>query len=243
MNRSPLFVARTVVMLLAIAAFVLVCAAGPGTRNGFWSWETGIAFIRYGTFAGLAAALGALILLVTLAVPKFRVRPWVPAVALVVGVAAALPGIMLVNKAKSVPWIHDVTTDMVDPPAFVALAEARKASPNGLDHGGPAIAEEQRKGYPDIKPLIVKTPPNATVQRAIDAARSLGWDIAASDAAAGRIEATDTTAWFGFKDDVVVRIRPEGEGSRVDVRSASRVGLSDLGANADRIRRFLAKLA
>jgi uncharacterized protein (DUF1499 family) len=125
----------------------------------------------------------------------------------------------------------------------VALAEMRKASPNGLAHGGADIAAEQRKGYPDLKPLLVKTAPGETVQRAIDAARSLGWEIAASDAAAGRIEATDTTAWFGFKDDVVVRIRPEGSGSRVDVRSVSRVGLSDLGANAERIRKFLSKLA
>ena len=70
----------------------------------------------------------------------------------------------------------------------------------------------------------------------------MGWQVAATDTAAGRLEATHTTRWFGFKDDVIVRIRPEGTGSRVDVRSVSRVGLSDLGANAERIRGFLAKL-
>ena len=242
MTRSPLAIGRIVVLVLAIAAFAFVCVAGPGSRSEWWSWQTGIAFVRYGTYAGLAAALGALILVLTLAIPRFRVRAWMPLLALVLGIAAAIPGILLVNKAKSVPRIHDITTDTADPPAFVALAPARKAAANGLDYGGPAIAEEQRKGYPDIKPLVVKEAPNAAVQKAIDAARSLGWNIAASDAAAGRIEATDTTSWFGFKDDIVVRVRPEGDGSRVDVRSVSRVGLSDLGANAERIRRFLAKL-
>jgi uncharacterized protein (DUF1499 family) len=77
------------------------------------------------------------------------------------------------------------------------------------------------------------------VQKAIDKARSLGWYIVASDAPAGRIEATDTTTWFGFQDDIVIRVRPEPTGSRVDVRSVSRVGSSDVGANAKRVRAFL----
>ena len=106
-----------------------------------------------------------------------------------------------------------------------------------------AIAAQQQKGYPDIKSLIVTTPPAETVQRAIDAARASGWEIVASDAPAGRIEATDTTRWFGFKDDIVVRVRPEGPGSRIDVRSVSRVGKSDVGANAKRVREFLSRLA
>jgi len=150
---------------------------------------------------------------------------------------------MMLAQDKSVPRIHDVTTDMADPPAFVALMEVRKKSPNGFAYGGEAIAAQQRQGYPELKPLVVKTGPRDTMQRAIDAARSLGWEVVASDAAAGRIEATDTTRWFGFKDDIVVRIRPEGEGSRVDVRSVSRVGGSDIGANAKRIRSYLDKLS
>jgi uncharacterized protein (DUF1499 family) len=160
----------------------------------------------------------------------------------VLAAVAVAPPLLLLSKAKAVPRIHDISTDLSDPPAFVALLEARKASPNGAAHGGAQVAEEQRKGYPDVKPLLLKTPPAETTQKAIDAARSLGWQVAAADAAAGRLEATDTTFFFGFKDDIVVRIRPEGTGSRVDVRSVSRVGLSDLGANAGRIRKFLGKL-
>jgi uncharacterized protein (DUF1499 family) len=71
----------------------------------------------------------------------------------------------------------------------------------------------------------------------------MGWELVASDSAAGRIEATATTPWFGFKDDVVVRVRPDGSGSRIDVRSVSRVGKSDVGANAKRIRTYLADIA
>jgi uncharacterized protein (DUF1499 family) len=80
-------------------------------------------------------------------------------------------------------------------------------------------------------------------RRAADAARAMGWEMVAADSAAGRVEATATTRWFGFKDDVVVRVRPDGAGSRIDVRSVSRVGGSDVGANAARIRAYLARVA
>jgi uncharacterized protein (DUF1499 family) len=242
MSRSPLFIARIVVLALAVLALAMTLSSGPATRAGIWSWETGIAMLRWATYTGLAAGVGALILLVTLAVPAFRVHAWVPIAALAIAAIAVTPPLMMLSTAKSVPLIHDISTDLADPPAFVALAEARKASPNGVAHGGAQVAEEQRKGYPDIKPLVLKTPPPETVQKAIDVARGMGWYVAATDAAAGRLEATDTTFFFGFKDDIVVRIRPEGTGSRVDVRSVSRVGLSDLGANAARIRKFLDKL-
>ena len=242
-QRSPLSVARAVVLALAVVAILMVLASGPGTRLELWTWQTGIALLRYATYAGLAAGVGALLLLVTLAVPAFRVRPWIPVAALVLSALAVAPPLLLLSKAKEVPRIHDISTDLADPPAFVALMEARKAAPNGAAHGGAQVAEEQRRGYPDIKPLVLPTPPAATAQKVIDAARSMGWEVAAVDAAAGRLEATDTTLWFGFKDDVIVRIRPEGAGSRVDVRSVSRVGLSDLGANAARIRKFLGKVA
>jgi len=110
------------------------------------------------------------------------------------------------------------------------------------EHSGPDVASQQLQAYPDIKPKVLPVPPPEAVQKAIDAARSLGWQIAGSDTAAGRIEATDTTGWFGFKDDIVIRVRPQAQGSRIDVRSASRVGRSDVGKNAERIRDFLDKL-
>ena len=233
---------RTITMLLAVIALAMVAAAGPGSKYGWWPWETGFTILKWGTYVGFAAAAAAVVLVAMLALPRWRARPWVPLVALILALMAIAPPLILRNQAKGVPPIHDITTDTFDPPVFVALLPERQKARNGADYGGPAIASQQQKGYPDIKSLIVKTPPAETVQRAIDAARSLGWEIAASDAPGGRIEATATTAWFGFKDDVVIRVRPEGSGSRVDVRSVSRVGVSDLGANAKRVREFLAKL-
>jgi uncharacterized protein (DUF1499 family) len=236
--------ARAIVFAVALAALLLVIMAGPGTKHGWWNYRVGIPMLQYGAYAGMAAAAAAVVLLLLLAVPRWRVRPWVPLVTLIVALLAVVPPVLLRQQARGAPSIHDITTDTADPPAFVALQAERQKAPNGVAYGGPEIAAQQEKAYADIKPLVVKTPPSDELQKAIDAARSLGWQVIATDAASGRIEATDTTGWFGFKDDIIVRVRgqPDG-GSRVDVRSVSRVGRGDLGTNAARVRKFLARLA
>ena len=234
--------ARALVMAVAVAALVMLLSSGPGTRLGLWPWETGLALLEWAAYTGLAGACAAFVLVLLLVVPRWRVRPWVPVLALCIALAAAAPPLIMGQQAKAVPPIHDITTDTFDPPQFVALAELRAAAPNGAKYGGPEIAAQQQKGYPDIKSLILKEPPQKAMQSAIDAARSRGWEIVSSDAPTGRIEATDTTRWFGFKDDIVVRVRPQGGGSRIDVRSVSRVGVSDVGANAQRVRGYLARL-
>jgi uncharacterized protein (DUF1499 family) len=236
-------VARALVMAIAVAALTMLIASGPGTRLGIWPWQTGFSLVKWAAYTGMAASAAAVVLVLLLAVPRWRPGAWTPILALCIGLAAAVPPIILLEHAKGTAPIHDITTDTFDPPVFVALMEERRKSPNGAAYGGPAVAAQQQKAYPDIKSLIVKSPPQKTVQRAIDAARASGWEIVASDAPSGRIEATATTTWFGFKDDVVVRIRPEGSGSRVDVRSVSRVGEGDVGANAKRIKGFLRRLA
>ena len=230
-------------MTLAVSAGAMTLAAGPGTKMEVWPWQVGLLLLRYGTLVGLAAILGALILIAMMASPKWRLQTWMPVTALVIAAIATAPPILMLKQARNVPLIHDVSTDLVDPPKFVALQAVRKASPNGADHGGAEVAKLQSQGYPAIKPMVVARPPREVMQQAIEAAHALRWEIALSDVAAGRLEATATTRWWGFKDDIVVRVTPEGTGSRVDVRSASRVGLSDLGVNAKRIREFLARLA
>lgn len=235
--------ARILAVALAVAALAMLLASGPGTRAGWWDWRFGISLLRYAVYVGGAAALLSLALVALLAVPKWRMRPWLPVLALCIALVAVAPPLILLGQAKAVPPIHDITTDVADPPAFVALLEVRDKSPNGAAYGGPAIAAQQQKAYPEVKPLVIAAPPREAMQKALDAARSMGWEVRASDAASGRIEATATTPWFGFKDDVIVRIRPEGAGSRVDVRSVSRVGGGDIGANAKRIREFLSRLA
>jgi uncharacterized protein (DUF1499 family) len=126
--------------------------------------------------------------------------------------------------------------------AVVARRAATNAS-NPPEYAGPEVAAQQKKAYPDLAPIRLAVPPAQAFDKARAAAQALGWEIVASDPAEGRLEATDTTRWFAFKDDVVVRIRPDGDGSRVDVRSKSRVGRSDVGANAARIRAFREALA
>jgi uncharacterized protein (DUF1499 family) len=234
--------ARILTVVLAFAALAMLLLSGPGTRAGWWDWRFGISLLRYAVYVGGAAALLSLVLVVLLAVPRWRVRPWLPVLALCIALVAVAPPLILLGRAKAVPPIHDITTDTSDPPAFVALLEVRNQSPNGAAYGGPAVAAQQQKAYADVKPLVIAAPPREAMQKALDAARAMGWEVRASDTASGRIEATATTTWFSFKDDVIVRIRPEGTGSRVDVRSVSRVGASDIGANAKRIREFLSRL-
>jgi len=141
-----------------------------------------------------------------------------------------------------VPRIHDITTDTEHPPQFVALRPVREQSPNGAAYGGREVAAAQKQGYPDVIPLLLPVPPDRAFAKCEAAARALGWEIVAAAPAEGRLEATATTRWFAFKDDIVVRVAPALDGSRVDIRSVSRVGQSDLGANAARIRAFLIAL-
>ena len=145
-------------------------------------------------------------------------------------------------KASRVPAIHDVTTDTMQPPPFLAVLGLRQGALNPVEYGGPDVAAKQKSAFPDIVPLTLSVPPERAFDRALAAARTMGWELVASDPAGLRIEATDTTFWFGFKDDIVIRVAPSGGGSRVDVRSVSRVGRSDIGINAQRIRQFMAKL-
>lgn len=105
------------------------------------------------------------------------------------------------------------------------------------------MAALQHEAYPDIRPLVLPVKSDIAFEKALAAAKKLNWAVADANAGAGRIEATDTTFWFGFKDDIVIRITPSGpESSKVDVRSVSRVGRSDIGKNAQRIRKFFAVL-
>ncbi len=132
--------------------------------------------------------------------------------------------------------IHDVSTDTDDPPQFIALRETRLACRNGLEYSG------GKQRYPGIEPQHFTQPHAQLFQAALAAANAMQWHIAAAIESEGRIEATATTRLLRFKDDVVIRICPATDGSRLDVRSASRVGSSDFGANARRIRAFLLEL-
>lgn len=230
---------RGLAPVLAILAVTLLALAGPGTRLGLWDFRFGFLLLRWGAYLGIAGAGLGLLLLLRRPVGASVVPP---VLAIVLGGLAMFVPWRLMDQAKRVPPIHDITTDTDRPPEFVAVLPRRADAPNGVEYEGAEIARQQREAYPDIGPLRLPLAPEEAFARALAAARASGWEIVGADSAAGRIEATATTAWFGFKDDVVVRIAPEEGGSRVDVRSVSRVGKSDVGANAERIRKYLARL-
>jgi uncharacterized protein (DUF1499 family) len=222
---------------LAVIAALFLLIAGPGTRLDLWSFGTGFTLMRWALFVGLGAAALALLLLV---IPRARRgQAATLAVALVIGLATAWVPWSNYRTVQSLPFIHDISTDLEHPPEFVDVVPLRADAPNPVAHPGAETAAQQREGYPDIRPLELALAPEQAFDRALATARAQGWEVVAAEPEEGRIEATATTFWFGFKDDVVVRITPAGNGSRLDIRSKSRVGRSDVGANAARIRAFL----
>ena len=146
--------------------------------------------------------------------------------------------------AVDVPPIHDITTDTANPPEFVAIVALRENAPNGYEYGvseaWPAhkLSASTREAYPGLKSIESGLSVMDAVDLAEDTLQAMGLQIVAVDVDAGLVEATATTFWFGFKDDMVVRVVGDGEGSRIDLRSMSRVGQSDVGANAARITDF-----
>jgi len=230
-------------LALAVIAVLGVLLAGPAHRLGLLAARWALGLFALAAIVGLAAAiLAALGLGFAVAAGAWRSVAG-SAVALVVAFAAATPLLVMVRVATAVPVIHDISTDTGTPPAWVALRSVRSASENGTAYGGPSVAAQQKRAYPDVAPLNLAMPPDRAFARVEAAAHALGWRIVAAAPAEGRLEASDTTRWFGFTDDIVVRVRATPQGSRIDVRSASRVGRSDLGVNARRVRAFLAAVA
>jgi uncharacterized protein (DUF1499 family) len=227
-------------LLLTVVCLLMFASAGPIYRSGLLGLAGAFRVMRWALYAGGGALVFAVLALIVAARRGRGMATAVIAVAAVL-LVLAIP-LSWLRQASRAPRIHDITTDTDRPPLFVAVLPLRAGAPNTAEYGGPEIAAQQHQGYPDLAPLDLAVPPNQAFDRALAAARKLGWDIVASDPASGRIEATDTTFWFGFKDDVVVRIAAAPGGSRADVRSVSRVGLSDVGTNAARIRKYLGEL-
>ncbi|WKD50936.1 DUF1499 domain-containing protein [Microbulbifer spongiae] len=154
--------------------------------------------------------------------------------------------LMTVGKDNfSVPRIHDISTDTRNPPQYRAILALRKKGDNSAEYGGESVARLQRgvDVYADIIPLHVHLPVTRTTELAGEVATDLGWKLVSYQPERGHLEAVARTRLLGFTDDIVVRVQAEDDGgSRVDVRSSSRVGVSDLGANAKRIRVFLEAL-
>jgi uncharacterized protein (DUF1499 family) len=150
----------------------------------------------------------------------------------------------LATRAYRLPAINDITTDPIDPPRFEAIARLRSRESNPITYAGLRAAELQRAAYPDIEPLLLSVSPQEAYDNALAVITKRKWRVVdARPPQPGRrdglIEAVARTPILGFRDDVVVRVRPDQEGARVDVRSASRYGRGDLGVNASRVRTLI----
>jgi uncharacterized protein (DUF1499 family) len=240
-SSSLLALAAPAGLILAIAAAVVAVGAGFGTRVNWWDFGAGFSLLRWGFYIAIAAAVLSLLGLVV----SRPLSGWRALLAAILGLVIAAPVIIVpltwINTARSVPPIHDITTDTQNPPQFHAILALRKDAANSAQYGGPEVASLQHEAYPDIGPVFDSVSPALAFTTALQSARDLGWNIVAKDPSDGRIEATDTTFWFGFTDDIVIRVMREGDGVRTDIRSVSRVGRSDIGTNAARVRAFLAE--
>ncbi len=143
-----------------------------------------------------------------------------------------------VLKANQYPMIHDITTDTTSPPQFRSVLELRPADANSIEYNS-EVAKLQNQFYPDLDSMVLASSVTDTLHKIKDIVDTLGWKVISVDHSRGILEAVDQTFWFGFKDDIVIRVVAMPDGSKVDIRSTSRVGKSDLGKNADRIRQFM----
>jgi len=233
----PLSPAAMAGFWIGLFACLLLMIDGPFYRMHVWGLATALRIVL--TAAMVLGIISALLSLVGFTHSGSR---GIAIAGLALGsLAAGIPAMNLAIERHSP--IHDVSTDTNHPLQFVAVlplrAEANSANSTDYDM---KTAQLQKETYPDIGPLHLDLPPAQAFDCALAAAHAMRWEIVSTDPAQGRIEATATTFWFGFKDDVVVRITSAGNGSRVDVRSLSRTGQSDIGANARRVRDYLTKV-
>jgi uncharacterized protein (DUF1499 family) len=251
----------TAALITSLLVPVYFLAAAFGTKFGLLDWRVGFGLMtfRYGPMVLMGAAGFALVaVLLAIFVPPRR-GVATALLALAIPAAGLGYGAYAAAGAAGIPPIHDVSTDLANPPEFSPdVAEVRAGIPmaNSVVHADQRIPEGPRWGdlagktngevqaaaYPDLQPLAVADAPERAFDLALAAAEAQGWTVTYSDRTTGRIEATVQSFFFGFVDDIVVRVSPTPGGAVIDVRSSSRVGVSDLGANAKRIRAYLAAL-
>ena len=245
---------------LVFAGFIVSLSiglvAGLGTRFGLWPFQIGLLKIfPWCIYFGLGTTALGIVWLIA----GFFTKNWKSGRLGGIGLAGAIVVLIMplygIYTAKTVPPIHDISSDIANPPQFRALLKAREKAHalNSPDYYGSTdvtwngqtktVAQWQRKYYTDIHTIQILMPPAKLYARALKAARSMGWNIVADNANEGRIEASDTTFFFGFTDDIVIRVRPSGMGAKLDIRSESRVGTSDIGKNASRIRAYIKTLS
>lgn len=223
---------------LSIILLVLLPLSALGTRFGLWPFTVGLLLLA-------VSMLGSLLIQIINAIWLYRKPAAGTKTALRYASLFALPPLVLVamvlrGDGTGGAAIHNISTDLENPPQFIAAIEQRGENSNPLAYT-PQIAAIQKAHFPAVSSLQSTLAPVDAFAQAVVTAQTMGWSIYAQDQEAGRIEAVDTTFWFGFKDDIVIRIQATENGSVIDLRSVSRVGRSDLGANAQRILDYQAQ--
>lgn len=228
-------------LVVALGSAAAMVFSGIGYRLDLYHFRTGFAILGWAFWFALGAAI---LSVVGLAVAGGKPRGTLVAAlaGFAIGVVAAYVPWSFKQTAGSLPYIHDITTDTANPPEFVAAARLRRPDEHPVKYDGKEVADLQQKAYPDLAPLATAAPREKVFEAAKAAIAQMGMHLVEADAAQGRIEANQTSLLYGFTDDMVVRLATDGQGTKVDVRSKSRVGRSDLGQNAKRIRTFLQKL-
>lgn len=254
---------QRITLALTVLTPIYFLIAALGTKFGLLSMRFGFGKMTYAwsKYLLMVLAIAGLLSLLLALVIKPRKGFGVAGLAIALAVLAMVYGASISKKAQSLPFIHDITTDTQNVPRFTKaiLSERAKVERvNTVDYAGKkaptsekdadgkpvmmlvSALQSQAEAYADIRPLILEDDTAVVFGQAKAAVAQMGWKLQSENVDTGIIEATDTTFWYGFKDDVVIRISPsEGGGSVVDVRSISRIGGSDLGVNAARIRKFL----
>ena len=241
-----------IVAILGVLALVVPILGLIGTRLGWIEFQIGFLCLALGMVSGSLAFFSGLVghvVVVARGLGPMSERPsrvhWRLVFGELIGFAVAVFVVLLFLQALKYPSIYDISTDVEDPPAFTVAIENRGMESNPLAYNK-GIAEVQQAAYPDIKPYVhEEMTVNSAFARALEVALEMNWEIVFTDDEDSVFEAVATTFWYGFEDDIVVRVRPgdNNRGSIIDIRSVSRVGISDVGTNARRIRKFTQKLA
>lgn len=222
-----------VAILLGLASLALLAVAVWGFRAGGWPWPQSYDLAGWGAWtagAGVIAALAGLVVWLR------RKRGGAGAVLL--GLILSLPvaglGAGFEIAARTTPPINDISTDTEDPPVFWFTA-----TPSDYPAQN---AEPQRAAYPDVRPLELPVSADEAFAAALALVEERGWEVLSADPAESQIEAIARSRLFGFEDEVAIRVTETDTGARIDMRSRSRLGQIDRGANARRIEAFLSDL-
>lgn len=243
---TPAPLAHWSIRLGAFAAALVLVAAGLHRLMQFPT-PTTINLFRVGfAFAAVAALVGAIAVMQIWS--GGRSGAWSACGGIALSLAMFSVPLAYLPAVLYLPAINDISTDMVQPPTFVALAKARGGTPSSVLYPGEKFAARQRAAYPDVAPFVVERSVEETFELVAETVQRLKWKVAAEEPPAsnppkaGIIEASDRTLILGFTDDVILRVAGDAQRARVDMRSASRVGKHDLGQNAQRIRKFYREL-